>query len=149
MLRGRQFGKLTMHAPWCITRCSSNIFHQSHMQWTSMGGQKGLVLQENHGGMWSKGAWTWPKAKTSSGTTNNASKGVDERVWAVQHVEHAITKVTKQGWVCWEKPEPGGARSHPGQSAQAGRPPPYLKHHGAPIRQVSLPSSSLFVCSSL
>jgi hypothetical protein len=54
-------------------------------------------LQEIYGGMWSKGAWTWLKAKASSGRTNNASKGVDERVWAVQLVEHAGTKVTKGG----------------------------------------------------
>jgi hypothetical protein len=38
-------------------------------------------LQKNHAGMWIKGAWTWLKAKASSGRTNNASKGVDERVW--------------------------------------------------------------------
>jgi hypothetical protein len=35
------------------------------------------------------------EAKTSSGRTNNASKGVDERVWVVELVEHAGTKVTK------------------------------------------------------
>jgi hypothetical protein len=35
------------------------------------------------------------QAKASSGRANNASKGVDERVWAVQLVEHAGTKVTK------------------------------------------------------
>jgi hypothetical protein len=81
-------------------------------------------LQKNHGGMWSKGSWTWLKAKTSSGRTNNASKGVDERVWAVQPVEHAGTKVIKWRWVCWKKLEPGRARGHPGRSAQAGRPPP-------------------------
>jgi hypothetical protein len=113
-----------MHAPWCITGCSSNSFHQSHMQRTSMGGQQGLVLQKNHGGMWSKEAWTWLKVKTSSGRTNNTSKGVVERVWAVQPAEHAGTMVTKWRWVCWKKPEPGRARGHPGRSAQAGRPPP-------------------------
>jgi hypothetical protein len=35
------------------------------------------------------------KETTSSGRTNNARKGVDERVWAVQLVDHAGTKVTK------------------------------------------------------
>jgi hypothetical protein len=39
------------------------------------------------------------------------------------------------------------------QATQAGRPRPaglpLFKHPGAPLRQVSLPSSSLFVCSSL
>jgi hypothetical protein len=84
-----------MHAPWRITGCSSNNFHQSHMQRTRMGWQQALFCKKNHGGMWSKGAWTWLKAKTPSGRTNNASKGVDERVWAVQPVKHAGTKVTK------------------------------------------------------
>jgi hypothetical protein len=95
------------------------------MQRTSMGGQQVLVLQENHGGMWGKGAWTWLIAKTSSGRTNNASKGVDERVWAVQPVEHAVIKVTKWRRVCRKKTEPGRARGHLGRSAQAGRPPPF------------------------
>jgi hypothetical protein len=81
-------------------------------------------LQEIHGGMWSKGAWTWLKAKASSGRTNNASKGVDERVWAVQLVEHAVMKVTNRRSSRWRKAEPGEARSHPGRSAQAGRPRP-------------------------
>jgi hypothetical protein len=35
------------------------------------------------------------KQEASSGRTNNASKGVDESVWAVQQVEHADTNVTK------------------------------------------------------
>jgi hypothetical protein len=100
---------LTIDAPWCITGCPSNIFHQSHMQRTSMGGSQGLVLQENHGGMWGKGAWRWLKAKTSSGRTNNASKGVDERVWAVQLVGHAVTKYQSEDECAGRKPEPGGA----------------------------------------
>jgi hypothetical protein len=74
--------------------------------------------------MWSKGAWTLLKAKTSSGRTNNTSKVVDERVWVVQLVEHTSTKVTKWRWVCWKKPELRRARGHPGRSAQAGWPPP-------------------------
>jgi hypothetical protein len=36
------------------------------------------------------------KQEASSVRTNNASKGVDESVWAVQQVEHAGTKVTKE-----------------------------------------------------
>jgi hypothetical protein len=35
------------------------------------------------------------RQEASSGRTNNASKGVDESVWAVQQVEHVGTKVTK------------------------------------------------------
>jgi hypothetical protein len=36
-----------------------------------------------------------PKHETSSGRTNNARKGVDESVWAVQLVEHAGRKVAE------------------------------------------------------
>jgi hypothetical protein len=51
------------------------------MQRTRMGGgSQGFVLQEYHGGVWGKGARKWLKSKSSSGRTNNASKGVDENV---------------------------------------------------------------------
>jgi hypothetical protein len=125
-LEGGNLVNLTMHASWCITGSPSNIFHQSHMQRTSMGGSQGLILQENHGGMWGKGAWSWLKAKTSSGRTNNPSNRVDERVWAVQPMEHAITKHQSEDEYAGRNPEPGGAWRTPGRSAQAGRPPPYL-----------------------
>jgi hypothetical protein len=36
-----------------------------------------------------------PKHEASSGRTNNARKGVDESVWAVQLVEHAGRKVAE------------------------------------------------------
>jgi hypothetical protein len=36
------------------------------------------------------------KHEASSGWTNNATKGVDESVWAVQLVEHAVKKVTEE-----------------------------------------------------
>jgi hypothetical protein len=36
------------------------------------------------------------KNDASSGRTNNARKGVDESVWAVQLVEHAGKKVTEE-----------------------------------------------------
>jgi hypothetical protein len=36
------------------------------------------------------------KYEASSGRTNNARKGVDESVWAVQLVEHAGKKVTEE-----------------------------------------------------
>jgi hypothetical protein len=45
------------------------------------------------------------------------------RVWAVQLVEHTGTKVTKGRSSRWRKAEPGEPGSHPGRSAQAGRPP--------------------------
>jgi hypothetical protein len=76
-------------------------------------------LQEIHGGMWSKGAWTWLKAKASSETTNNASKGVYERVWAVQLMEHTGMKVTKKDHHAGRKPSQGRQ-----EATQAGRPRP-------------------------
>jgi hypothetical protein len=36
------------------------------------------------------------KHEASNGRTNNARKGVDESVWAVQLVEHAGKKVTEE-----------------------------------------------------
>jgi hypothetical protein len=71
------------------------------------------------------GAWEHghdSKQEESSGRTNNASKGVDERVWVVQQVEHADTKVTKRRSSRCRKLSQGGARSHHGWSARAGQP---------------------------
>jgi hypothetical protein len=103
-----------------------------------------LVLQKIHRGMWSKGAWTWLKAKASSGRTNNASKGVDERVWAVQLVEHAGTKVTKWRRSRWRKTELGRARGTPSRSAQASRPPLYKNPQFSSLAGKQL--SQLSVC---
>jgi hypothetical protein len=68
------------------------------------------------------------------------------RVWAVQLVEHAGTKVTKGRSSRWRKDAPGEARSHPGRSAQAGRPPLY-KHPPVLVscRQAALPF--LYLCA--
>jgi hypothetical protein len=79
------------------------------------GGSKHF-LKEIHGGMCSKALWTILKAKASSGRTNNASKGVDERV-SMQLVEHTGTKVTKGISSHWRKAELGEARGHLGRSA--------------------------------
>jgi hypothetical protein len=68
--------------------CPFNIFYQTTCKGQAWGGSQVLVLQEYHGCMWVKGAWRWLKAKTSSGRSNNASKGVDENVCKV----HAVTK---------------------------------------------------------
>jgi hypothetical protein len=38
----------------------------------------------------------YPKHEVSSGRTNNARKGADESVWAVQLVEHAGRKVAEE-----------------------------------------------------
>jgi hypothetical protein len=97
---------------------------------------------------WSKGAWTWVKARTSSGRTNNASKGVDESVWAVQQVEHAGTKVTKGRSSCWEKEPSQGGQNQP-RPVGPGRPAFPIK--GTPGVRLLQASSSLltpFVCSS-
>jgi hypothetical protein len=144
-LEGGNLVKQILHAPWCIKGFPSDNFYRGHMQRTSMGGgEASIVLKEIHGRMWSKGAWTWLKAKASSGRTNNASKGVDERVWAVQLVDHAGTKVTKGRSSRWRKTEPG---RH--EASQAGRPGPaglpYKMHPPmlAFSRQATLPSLCL------
>jgi hypothetical protein len=46
MLKGGNLVKQIMHAPWCITGCPSNNFHQDHMQRTSMGGQQALFRRK-------------------------------------------------------------------------------------------------------
>jgi hypothetical protein len=45
-LEGGNLVKQIMHAPWCIMGCSSNNFHQGHMQRTSMGGQQALFCRK-------------------------------------------------------------------------------------------------------
>jgi hypothetical protein len=107
------------------------------------GWAESMTLQEIHGGMWSKwskGAWTWLKARASSARTNNASKGVDESVWVVQQVEQAGTKVTKGRWSCWKKTEPGRGTQPPGLVG-LGRPVPVF------CRQVAL--SFLHLCAQV
>jgi hypothetical protein len=46
------------------------------------------------------------------------------------------------------KPSQGGARGHPGRSAQAGRPPLQIAAPGAHFLQASIPLLPQFVCSS-
>jgi hypothetical protein len=108
------------------------------------GWEASIALREIHGGMWSKGAWTWLKANASSGRTNNASKGVDESVWAVQLVEHAGTKVTKGRWWCWEKEPSQGGQNHPRPADL-----PYKWHPPVSVfcRQVAL--SFLYLCAQV
>jgi hypothetical protein len=57
------------------------------------------------------------KHEASSGRTNNARKGVDESVLAVQLVEHAGKKVTKEKSSCWEKEPSQGGQTTLGRSA--------------------------------
>jgi hypothetical protein len=45
-LEGDNLVNLTMHAPWCITGCPSNIIHQSHVRRTSMGAAKALFCRK-------------------------------------------------------------------------------------------------------
>jgi hypothetical protein len=75
------------------------------------------------------------KHEASSGRTNNARKGVDESVWAVQLVEHAGKEVMEENGSCWKKAEAGrGTRPH--SPVGPGRPVSPTK--GAP----QLPSSA-------
>jgi hypothetical protein len=145
-LEGGNLIKLTMHAPWCITGCSSNIFHQSHMQRTSLGGSKALFCRK-----------IMEACETKE--HRHDSKQRNQVEWPIMQAKecmrefgrckHAATKVTKQRWVCWKKT---GARrgKKPPRPAGPGRPAsPLFKHPGALLRQVSCSSSTLFMCSSL
>jgi hypothetical protein len=53
------------------------------------------------------------KHEASSGRANNARKGVDESVWAVQLVEHAGGKVVEAKLSCWKKAEAGRSQRPP------------------------------------
>jgi hypothetical protein len=67
------------------------------------------------------------KQKQSSGRINHASKRVDESTWAVQPRGARGHNATKEHGVHWRKIEPSGEAGHLGQSAQAGRPHPFLR----------------------
>jgi hypothetical protein len=73
------------------------------------------------------------KHEASSGRTNNVRKGVDASVWAVQLVEQ------RRNDRAGRKPRRGGARGHPGRSAQAGRPPLLKEPPGSRFLQASFP----------
>jgi hypothetical protein len=53
------------------------------------------------------------KHEASSGRTNNARKGVNESVWAVQLMEHAGKKVMEEKLSRWEKMELWGGTRPP------------------------------------
>jgi hypothetical protein len=60
-----------------------------------MGGKQSLLCRKFMVVYEASGARENGHDSKQTGRTNNASKGVDESVWAVQLVEHAGTKVTK------------------------------------------------------
>jgi hypothetical protein len=98
-LEGGNLVNLTIHAPWCIMGCPPNIFYQTTCK-VQAWGQPRLGFAEHHGCMWGKGAWRWLKVKTSSGRSNNASKGVDENVWKV----HTVAKQQSKHQCAREEP---------------------------------------------
>jgi hypothetical protein len=90
------------------------------------------------------------KHEASSGRTNNARKGVDESVWAVQLVEHAGKKVTEEKMIVLEENRARGEHA----AIQAGRPRPadlpYKRSPpGSRLLQASIPLLPQFVCSIL
>jgi hypothetical protein len=92
------------------------------------------------------------KDEASSGRTNNARKGVDESVWAVQLVEHADRKVVGAKRSCWKKAE-AGRSTGPLRPVGPGRPAglPYLRSPRLSFSTGKLPSPSSicvfkFVC---
>jgi hypothetical protein len=56
------------------------------------------------------------------------------RVWVVQPVEHTVTKVTKQGWVCWKKIRARRGMKPPSPVDPGRSSSPLFKHPGAPLR---------------
>jgi hypothetical protein len=71
----------------------STTFIKSTCKGPAWGGQKALFCRKFMVACKAREHGHDSKAKASSGRTNNASKGVDERVWVVQLVEHAGTNV--------------------------------------------------------
>jgi hypothetical protein len=69
------------------------------------------------------------KHEASSRRTNNARKGVDESVWAVQLVEHAGKEVMEEKLSCWKKTERRKGMKPP-RTVGPGRPTCLIK--GAP-----------------
>jgi hypothetical protein len=73
----------------CTIGCPFNNFHQDHMQRTSMGGKQAYLCRKFMVTCEASGAREHghdSKHEASSGRTNNARKGVDESIWAVQLV---------------------------------------------------------------
>jgi hypothetical protein len=96
---------------------------------------------------WSKGAWTWLKARASSGRTNNARKGVDESVWAVQLVEHWAKKSQRGDDRARRKSRARGAKPpQAGRLRPAGL--PYKWRPPVPIFCSQAALLPQFVCSS-
>jgi hypothetical protein len=86
--------------------------------------------------------------KHQVGRTNNARKGVDESVWAVQLVEHAGKEVMEEKWSCWNKTEPGRS-TRPPRPVGPGRPASPIKGPpGSHFLHANIPLIPLFVCSS-
>jgi hypothetical protein len=148
LLKGGNLVNLTMHAPWCITGCPSNNF-QTTCKGQAWGGSQGFVLQEYHGGMWGKGAWRWLQEKSSSGRSNNASKGVDENVSMVQPHGARGREATKQAMSTLEKNRARKSREAPRQVGPGWPAYPLRKSLCAHLLQVSHLPSSLLVCLSL
>jgi hypothetical protein len=125
--------KLIMHAPWCIVGCSSNIFHQRHMQRTSMAGSKALFCRKIMEACEAKEHGHDCKQRHQvEGPIMQAKEWMREFWWCKPWSTLSLKSQSKDE-CAGRKPEPGGARSHPGQSAQAGRPPPYLSTLALPF----------------
>jgi hypothetical protein len=85
-----------------------------------------------------------PKYEASSGRTNNARKGVDKSVWAVQLVEHVGKEVMEEKLSCWKKAEAGRGTRPPRPAGL-----PYKRSPPAPVfcRQASI--SFLSLCAQV
>jgi hypothetical protein len=112
-----------------------------------MGGSKALFCRKIMEACEAK-EYGGDSTKTSSGRTNNASKGVDERVgWCNPWSMRSQSIKVKMSVLEENRSREEQQATQAGRSRTAGH--PLFKHPGAPLRQVSLPSSSLFMCSTL
>jgi hypothetical protein len=147
-LEGGNLVKQIMHAPWCITGCSSNNFHQGHMQRTGMGGQQALFCRKIMEACEAK----------EHGHDSKQRHQVEGPI--VQAKEWIREFGRCNLWSTWaqksqsEDDQDGEnqAREEP-EATQAGRPRPaglpYISTPSALLWQASNSSNSLFVCSKL
>jgi hypothetical protein len=144
-LEGGNLVKQIMHAPWCITGCSSNNFHQSHMQRTSMGGQQALFCRKIMEACEAKEHGHDSKQRHQvEGPIMQANEWMKEFGWCNLWSTRA-QKSQSEDDHAGGKPRQGGQ-----EATQAGRPMltglPFLSTPGAPLQQASSSSNSLFVC---
>jgi hypothetical protein len=146
-LEGGNLVKQIMHAPWCITGCPSNNFHQVHMQRTSMGGQQALFCRKFMVACEAKEHRRDSKQRHQvEGPIMQAKEWMGEfgwcNLWSTQ-AQKSQRKYDHDGG----KPSQG-RQERPPRPVDPGRPTsPINAPPGARLQQASSSPYSLFVCS--